>query len=363
MPSSASQSSVWGTREGLLVIPGLGRPDRLDTVLSSLKVFSHKLVGADATWDCIVYVYAPREWKVLPDSLWYQKSKLEELQSMCELIENPNKRVTENLYMVQPTLIKHTYHYVFVLLDDCQLQPTEESSQIGGYKAAEGEFDIDRIINVMETNMLTVASPFISGANKGGGQEFRQIMQTPAQPSTEGYVTTFLELFAWVMTMPAYEALWKLLYPSVNPYGWGYDLWYDNYAKRRVDGHKMGVVSGVRALHQQDLGVANRTDDTSPDTKWKALVFQERHYQTYYGITLHKYRETLDLKNMSWNGAVVGYLELPSQQGLEGKRQGKKVGGRQKKQKGDAMYTNRKRMKSKFDVTALSEKGEEGILA
>ena len=330
VPSSGVQGSLnLGHREGLLVIPGLGRSDRLNTALNSLQLLSHKLVGTNAAWDCMVYVYAPREWKAQPDSIWYQEKKMEDLRSLCQVIENPNKKVTENLHMVQPALIKHTYSYVFVLLDDCELQASLGTTNSSSSK---GEFDIDRILAVMETNKLTVASPFVSGANKGGGQQFRNIMQTPAQPNTEGYVSTFLELFAWVMTIPAYEALWHLLYPSINPYGWGYDLWYDNYAKRRVVGHKMGVVSAVRALHRQDLAIANRTDDTSPDTKWKALVFQERHYQTYYGITLHKYRETMDLKNMSWNGAVVDYLLVPSPQVLEERRQGRK-GGRRRKQK------------------------------
>ena len=354
-----------GSREGLLVIPGLGRPDRLDTVLSSLQVFSHKLLGRNATWDCVVYIYTPREWKVLPDSIWYQKKKLEELQSLCDMIENPNKKVTENLHMIQPALIRHSYQYVFVLLDDCQLQPSQESSQIDRHRSGSGvgEFDIDRILAVMETNELTVASPFVSGANKGGGQQFRNIMQTPAQSNTEGYVSTFLELFAWIMTMPAYEALWQLLYPSINPYGWGYDLWYDNYAKRRVVGHKMGVVSNVRAFHQQDLAITNRTDDTSPDTKWKALVFQERHYQTYYGVTLHKYRETMDLKNMSWNGAVVGYLQAPNPQILATRRQQGKRGTKRskKQQKIEAKIVNMKRARTKYDATTLSE-NEEGIL-
>ena len=123
VPSSGVQGSLnLGHREGLLVIPGLGRSDRLNTALNSLQLLSHKLVGTNAAWDCMVYVYAPREWKAQPDSIWYQEKKMEDLRSLCQVIENPNKKVTENLHMVQPALIKHTYSYVFVLLDDCELQ-------------------------------------------------------------------------------------------------------------------------------------------------------------------------------------------------------------------------------------------------
>lgn len=78
----------------------------------------------------------------------------------------------------------------------------------------------------MEYNRLTLASPIVMGANTGGGQDFRKIMQTEAPAGTEGWVSTFVEMFAWVLTMSAYEALWELYYPSLNPYGWGFDLWY-----------------------------------------------------------------------------------------------------------------------------------------
>ena len=55
---------------------------------------------------------------------------------------------------------------------------------------------------------------------------------------TVGFVTSFIEIFAWIMTMPAYQALHELLLPDINPYGWGYDLWYDNYARIKVPGKK-----------------------------------------------------------------------------------------------------------------------------
>ena len=51
-------------------------------------------------------------------------------------------------------------------------------------------------------------------------------------------MSTFIEIFAWVMTMPAYQAFYELLSPEINPYGWGYDLWYDNYARIKVPGKK-----------------------------------------------------------------------------------------------------------------------------
>jgi len=139
-------------------------------------------------------------------------------------------------------------------------------------------------------------------------------MQTEAQPGTEGYVSSFVEIFAWVVTANAYRALWQLLYPFVNPYGWGYDFWYDSFAKTRVQGHKMGIISTVKVKHEQDFSLPSngRTDTASVEMKWQAILEQEKHYKAYLDINLKKCRESVDLKNSSWNGAVIGYLQSPS---------------------------------------------------
>lgn len=131
-------------------------------------------------------------------------------------------------------------------------------------------------------------------------------MQKEAQPGTAGYVSYFVELFAWVMTVPAYQALWELLYPTVNPYGWGHDFWYDCYASDRVIGHKMGIVSVIKVEHEQ--GSSGRTDNTAVNVKWGAVKTQEKVYKAHFGISLTKCRE----KNIpdAWDGAVKGHLVL-----------------------------------------------------
>lgn len=49
-------------KEGLLVIPGVGRPDRLQTVAHNLRLLERNYLSDDgnrpARWDCIIYVYA-----------------------------------------------------------------------------------------------------------------------------------------------------------------------------------------------------------------------------------------------------------------------------------------------------------------
>jgi hypothetical protein len=70
----------------------------------------------------------------------------------------------------------------------------------------------------------------------------------------------------------------------------------------------MGIISSIKARHNQDLKKMNRTDNHPIEHKWKALIQQENFYNIFYGINLKKYREKLALKNSSWNGAVTGYL-------------------------------------------------------
>jgi len=135
-------------------------------------------------------------------------------------------------------------------------------------------------------------------------------MQAPAMDNTDGYISSYMEIFAWIMTFSAYEALWQLLYPSVNPYGWGHDFWYNGYAKERVKGHKMGIVSRIVVKHEQNvlLEGQGRTDNTRIEDKWNAVLAQERHYKKYLHIDLAYYRKTLDISNGSWNGAVKGFI-------------------------------------------------------
>ena len=135
-------------------------------------------------------------------------------------------------------------------------------------------------------------------------------MQTPALPGTDGYISNFVEIFVWVMTMPAYTALWELFYPAVNPYAWGYDFWYDGYAADHVPGHKMGIVASqmVRHVQNADDPELGRTDNTDIKVKWNAVLAQERHYKLHYGVNLNYYRTHLRIDNTSWNGAVRGLI-------------------------------------------------------
>jgi hypothetical protein len=131
-------------RKGLLVIPGLGRPDRLETVAHNLRVLAEQFQSSDLSWDCVVYVYAPRD----VTSFWSSSIDLRTVYDACGVIEVPNQRVTQNLYMVQPALINKTYSNVMVLLDDCKIQ-------------SHNTFDLTKMLKAMDTERLTVASPMV----------------------------------------------------------------------------------------------------------------------------------------------------------------------------------------------------------
>jgi hypothetical protein len=80
---------------GLLVIPGLGRKDRLETVLWNLRALEKSgFRYGYVRWDCVVYIYAPREDR----AFWDCPMKL--LYDLCSVVEVPNQLVTQNLVSV-----------------------------------------------------------------------------------------------------------------------------------------------------------------------------------------------------------------------------------------------------------------------
>ena len=135
---------VFAMKQGILIIPGIGRADRLRTSLSNLLMLDRYLFGDASNWDCVAYIYALHN----DTKFWALQSELAILRKYCSVIENPGKRVTENLYMAQPALMKESYEYVFILLDDCKLLGSDG-------------FPLSYMIEVMKENKLTVASPLV----------------------------------------------------------------------------------------------------------------------------------------------------------------------------------------------------------
>jgi hypothetical protein len=134
---------------GMIVIPGLGRSDRLRTVVHNLLLLASSRIGYTTSglvvsWDCVVYVYAPRT----DEAFWGNIAEISYLASVCAMVENPGKKVTDNLYLAQPALLRRSYAYVFLLLDDCKIQSSNPLS-------------LGHLVEIMHCNNLTVLSPIV----------------------------------------------------------------------------------------------------------------------------------------------------------------------------------------------------------
>ncbi len=123
--------------KGLVVVPGLGRSDRIKTVVANLRLLEPHL---RKEWDCTVYIYAIRS----DELFWSNGDQLTYIKSLCKIVENPNGLVTENLHLLNPASINTTYDMVFIVLDDCKLS---------------SPFDLSDVLRTMEYNNLTVISP------------------------------------------------------------------------------------------------------------------------------------------------------------------------------------------------------------
>ncbi len=130
----------------LIVVPGLGRSDRLKTVVQNIRIlFEDQTDSSRLELNCVIYIYVSRS----DSSFWSNKDEIAYLSKYCELIENINKKVTENIYMIQPVYLRKNFHYVFLLLDDCLIKEKTD-------------FQLQGMINLMRCNKLSVLSPLVS---------------------------------------------------------------------------------------------------------------------------------------------------------------------------------------------------------
>ena len=131
-------------KQGILVVPGLGKLDRLHLVHKNIKLLDNILTGLnESLWDCIIYIYAPKS-----DILFWDegKNKIETISRLCEVILNPNQLFVSNLYSFNPSRLYNKYKYVFILLDDVNL-------------INKTSFNVLSFIDIMEFNNATIASP------------------------------------------------------------------------------------------------------------------------------------------------------------------------------------------------------------
>jgi hypothetical protein len=311
----------------LLVVPGLGRRDRLEIVAHNVRILSQQQYQNTSSLkfhlDCTIYVYAHRS-----NDFWQGTKDLSYLYDHCKMIESPGQKISANLFMVQPHFIQNNYDYVFIMLDDVKI-PTP------------ADFSLPSMIQLLQCNNLHLLSPQVNalptflfvftitfffffqvmGATCCGNRimkdfprefmkfkccGFRSVMQVaPESKSIAGYHTVYAELFAWVMTMRGYHILWDLLSPNLNPYGWGYDWWYYGYAQMLLNTTDiMGVTSDYKIMHVQGT---EQTDNTPKEQKRDGLHLQETHYMRNLHIPLKKFGE--DYESESLKTAITGHLK------------------------------------------------------
>ena len=142
-------------KKGLLVVPGLGREDRLHIVLHNIRLLvqggtllpksekeeierkemnGENNVADDKKyenlWDCVIYVYIDRPENaddILADKFWNKSVSIDYIENYCSIEVNPGYLVSKNLRMVQPAIIQSSYEYVFILLDDARLLPMKSN--------------------------------------------------------------------------------------------------------------------------------------------------------------------------------------------------------------------------------------------
>ena len=123
-------------KKGLLIIPGLGRGDRLDIVHCNIKLLvssgillhktkkeeieNNELNGEndlkgnkeyENIWDCLIYIYSkkPNENLIPTHEFWNKTVELTYIENFCEIALNPGKLVSHNLHMVHPETVQTSY--------------------------------------------------------------------------------------------------------------------------------------------------------------------------------------------------------------------------------------------------------------
>ena len=155
-------------KKGLLVIPGLGREDRLQIVQSNIRVLvqsgillhksekdkiQRKEMNGDNDitgikdynnlWDCVIYIYAekPNIDAISNDGFWNKTLEMNYIKNFCSFVLNPGKLVSQNLQMVQPVTVQDSYEYIFILLDDCRLMPLKNSNDASSSSSSSSSGD------------------------------------------------------------------------------------------------------------------------------------------------------------------------------------------------------------------------------
>lgn len=289
---------VTSMKTGLLMIPGLGEQARLSNVRKNIDHLSRNKVFLQ-NWDCVVFVYD-------------ESVDVSSIAPYCSIKNVPGEFISSNIKQITPEFVKKSgYQYVFLLLDDIRLSLSRvEVKHLARTmprhrrpldKPEYDNFDLDRLIRVMVLNNMTLIQPRVVGANPHvkKNNNWRLMAAAPLSVmNTAGCIHDAIEMFAYVMTPPAYHALWNLTMPAINPFGWGPDVWYDGYARLHVPGHKMGVLSAMDTVHvhhfQPKAAAVHGKPGYNPGVGMQKL---KRYFNNTYGLDLGQFLTDLQGKH------------------------------------------------------------------
>jgi hypothetical protein len=97
---------------------------------------------------------------------------------------------------------------VMVLLDDAEL--------------VQSSFNFQKMLQIMDTNQLMVASPRVQGAHCPTMHRNNKF-DVHALDKAVGHESEVVEIFATLFTLDGWGCWHEMMDPENNPYGWGYD--------------------------------------------------------------------------------------------------------------------------------------------
>ena len=157
------------------------------------------------------------------------------LGKSCEVVRAANREpgggYVDHLKRLVPAWIESAgFDAVLVVLDDVALRARH--------------FNLDRMVNVLRRNNLSVASPAVEYAT-------HRHMRRSRQAAAVGRLVSMVEMFAVLYTPAAWRCQYELLDTGLNPIGWGYDMWLGAFCRhwRDLGDFKIGLVDTELATH------------------------------------------------------------------------------------------------------------------
>ena len=205
----------------LVVIPGFGyHGHRYTFVLQSLKVLKEQ---STVPTTCMLFQYS--------DIVHISQRKQDKLKEFCTVLPYYYANYADFIKAVPYNLvILSGFTHVLLLLDDITLHDN---------------YNLNKMIHVMNTNNLTVASPAVHFAKYWTTK--KHIFNHDLYDV--GHISESLEIFAALFTIEGWKCWYDMVEPALNAAGWGYDAYIQSYCSKRIPNFRIGVLDSMEATH------------------------------------------------------------------------------------------------------------------